>query len=44
VRRLAWSPPEPADEAAVRAFLAQRGARPWQIGLTAPVLTAALPG
>jgi ribonuclease D len=44
VRRLCWSPPPSADEAAVRAFLAQRGARNWQIELTAPVLTAALAG
>ncbi|MGZ4604459.1 MAG: HRDC domain-containing protein [Kineosporiaceae bacterium] len=44
VRRLSWAPPEPADEVAVRAFLAERGARPWQIELTAPGLTAALTG
>ena len=43
VRRLCWSPPEPADEAAVRAYLAERGARPWQIDLTATALSAALP-
>jgi ribonuclease D len=42
VRRLCWSPPEPADLDAVRAFLAQRGARHWQIELAAPVLTPAL--
>ena len=42
VRRLAWAPPEPGDEAAVRGFLAHRGARPWQIQLTAAPLTAAL--
>jgi ribonuclease D len=44
MRRLSWAPPEPADEPAVRAFLAERGARPWQIEFTAPVLTAALAG
>ncbi len=44
VRRLCWSPPSPADEDAVRAFLAERGARHWQIELTAPVLAAALAG
>src|SRR3954447_19937470 len=44
VRRLYWSPPPAADEAAVRAFLVQRGARNWQIELTAPALTAALAG
>jgi ribonuclease D len=42
VRRLCWSPPEPADEPGVRAFLAERGARPWQVQLTAPALAAAL--
>ena len=44
VRRLAWAPPEPADEAAVAAFLRDHGARAWQVGLTAPLLTAALEG
>jgi ribonuclease D len=44
VRRLCWSPPQPADESGVRAFLAERGARPWQIELTVPVLVAALAG
>jgi ribonuclease D len=44
VRRLCWSPPPAADEAAVRAFLAERGARNWQIELTAPALTAAVAG
>jgi ribonuclease D len=44
VRRLCWAPPEPADEAAVRAFLATRGARTWQVDLTAPALAAALAG
>ena len=43
VRRLAWSPPEPADEPAVRAALAASGARAWQLGLTVTALTAALP-
>jgi ribonuclease D len=42
LRRLCWSPPDPADEDAVRAFLAERGARHWQIELTVPVLSAAL--
>ena len=44
VRRLAWTPPEPADEAAVEQFLRDHGARSWQVGLTAPLLTAALEG
>jgi ribonuclease D len=42
VRRLCWVPPEPAGEADVRAFLAARGARPWQVELTATALAAAL--
>jgi ribonuclease D len=42
VRRLAWSPPAPADEEAVAAFLAEHGARAWQVELTARVLTRAL--
>ena len=43
VRRLAWSPPDPADTAAVAAALKEYGARPWQIELTATDLTEALP-
>ena len=42
VRRLAWEPPQPADETAVRERLAELGARPWQIELTAAGLSAAL--
>jgi ribonuclease D len=42
VRRLAWSPPDPLDEEAVREVLAGLGARRWQIDLTAPGLTEAL--
>jgi ribonuclease D len=42
VRRLAWTPPEPLDEEAVREVLAGFGARHWQVELTAPGLTAAL--
>jgi ribonuclease D len=42
IRRLAWEPPDPLDEAAVRARLAALDARPWQIDLTAGGLTAAL--
>jgi ribonuclease D len=43
VRRLAWSPPEPADPDAVAAALKEYGARPWQIELTTHDLVAALP-
>jgi ribonuclease D len=42
VRRLAWQPPQPCDETAVRERLAELGVRPWQIGLTAAPLAAAL--
>ena len=42
VRRLAWEPPQPVEEAAVRARLVELGARPWQVELTAPGLTVAL--
>ena len=40
-RRLAWDPPG-TDETAVAAFLRGRGARDWQVDLTAPVLAEAL--
>ena len=43
VRRLAWTPPGEPDVAAVRAALAGYGARPWQVGLVAEALAAALP-
>jgi ribonuclease D len=42
VRRLAWEPPDPADEPAVREFLGSHGARHWQVELTAAALTEAL--
>jgi ribonuclease D len=42
VRSLAWEPPEPLTLEAVTAALAGQGARPWQIGLTAELLTEAL--
>lgn len=41
LRRLCWSPPKPADEAAIAARLADGGARPWQVALTAPLLAEA---
>jgi ribonuclease D len=43
VRRLAWTPPEPAELDEVSAALKHYGARPWQIELTAADLTKALP-
>lgn len=42
VRRLCWSPPEPGSEAAVVAFLADLGARRWQIEACLPGLMSAL--
>jgi ribonuclease D len=41
VRRLAWSPPQPADETTIEAFLRAHGARDWQVRLTLPPLVAA---
>ncbi|MGP3947645.1 HRDC domain-containing protein [Streptomyces sp. 7N604] len=42
VRRLCWEPPVEPTVEAVSAFLADHGARPWQIDQTAPLLTEAL--
>ncbi|MEU3463302.1 ribonuclease D [Streptomyces sp. NPDC006733] len=42
VRRLCWDPPAEATTEEVAAVLAGHGARAWQVGLTAPILTAAL--
>ncbi|WP_304450771.1 HRDC domain-containing protein [Nocardiopsis sp. YSL2] len=44
VRRLAWSPPGTVDPDSVAAFLRERGARDWQVGLTADPLATALLG
>ncbi|MDQ1294069.1 MAG: ribonuclease [Actinomycetota bacterium] len=41
VRRLAWDPPGTGPEA-VRSFLEERGARPWQVELTTTALAQAL--
>lgn len=41
LRRVIWTPPA-ATEEAVRAALAERGARPWQIDVAAPAVLAAL--
>jgi len=37
-----WSPPDGEADESIAAALADRGARPWQIELTVPVLAAAL--
>jgi ribonuclease D len=42
VRRLTWEPPAVIDETTVAAALVSSGARPWQVELTTPALTAAL--
>jgi len=42
VRRLAWAPPKTVDPDSVGAFLRERGAREWQVGLTAESLATAL--
>jgi ribonuclease D len=42
VRRLAWTPPEKLDVDAVSEALAGMGARPWQVGVLAERLAAAL--
>ena len=41
LRRLCWTPPEPADAAGIAAFLRGRGAREWQVGLVAEPLADA---
>ncbi|KAA1423957.1 ribonuclease D [Mumia zhuanghuii] len=41
VRRLAWDDPAGGDQDAVAEFLTSRGARPWQVALTAAALAAA---
>ncbi len=42
VRRLCWTPPDDLHQESVSAVLTERGARAWQIQLTAPVLSGAL--
>ena len=42
LRRVMWEPPEPVDAATIGAALAARGARPWQVALTAAAIAAAL--
>ena len=34
LRRVAWSPPQPADAASIGEALAELGARPWQLEAT----------
>jgi ribonuclease D len=44
VRRVSWSPPEPATADSVAAAMADRGARPWQVDLLAARIAGALVG
>jgi ribonuclease D len=41
LRRLSWSPPEPADAESVARALAEMGARPWQIEASAQLISEA---
>lgn len=41
LRRLCWAPPEPATAQNIDAFLAERGARPWQRSLVSAALATA---
>lgn len=41
LRRILWQLPEPLDDNAIRGFLTERGARPWQVDLTLPVIKQA---
>ena len=42
LRRVCWRPPSEITEETVAGQLAELGARPWQIAMTAPMLTEAL--
>lgn len=41
MRRLSWTPPQPISSATIAGFLADRGARPWQVELVAEPLAGA---
>lgn len=41
LRRVAWTPPEPLSAASVGEFLAELGARPWQIAQTSQLIADA---
>lgn len=40
IRAIAWEPPADTTEAGIALRLAELGARPWQIGLVAPIVSA----
>ena len=42
LRRVLWEPPEDGGADAVAATLIRLGARPWQVQLTAPILSEAV--
>ncbi|WP_419719792.1 HRDC domain-containing protein [Micrococcus terreus] len=42
LRRVCWRPPSPIDPDTVAAALTALGARPWQVRITAPIITVAL--
>lgn len=42
LRRICWRPPEPIDPDSVAGALTSLGARPWQVQITAPIITVAL--
>ena len=42
LRRVLWTPPEPADHEALGAALRELGARPWQVDLAAPIVVAVI--
>ena len=41
LRRVAWQPPAPATPEAIALRLKELGARDWQLGITAPIISAA---
>ncbi|GAA1773986.1 ribonuclease D [Agromyces lapidis] len=41
LRRVAWSPPAPADAESIGSALAELGARPWQVAATAQIIATA---
>lgn len=41
LRRVLWTPPEPFDDATIRARLHELGARPWQVDLVSPLILQA---
>ncbi|WP_427868875.1 HRDC domain-containing protein [Leucobacter luti] len=41
LRRVAWQPPQPATPEAIALRLKELGARDWQLGITAPIISAA---